>query len=69
LPEEHDVHVYVSEKQNPALYGSSAMPLANARGSENFGSSQSEPRALASGTVLEANIKQAFRRRTKVRLI
>jgi len=31
-------HVHVSEKQNPALYGSSSIPLANARGSENFGS-------------------------------
>ena len=41
------------------------MPLANARGSENLGSFSSEPRALASGTALEPNIKQAFRRRTK----
>jgi len=57
-------------KNKILLYiGSSAIPLANARGSENFGSFKSEPRALASGTVLEANIKQAFRRRTKVRLI
>ena len=28
-----------------------------------------EPRALASGNVLEANIKQAFRNCTKVRLV
>jgi hypothetical protein len=45
--------MFMYRKNKILLYiGSSTIPLANARGSENFGSFQSEPRALASGTVL-----------------
>jgi hypothetical protein len=51
----HKIYVCIGKTKSCFIFGSSAIPLANARGSENFGSFSSEPRALASGTELEPN--------------